>query len=190
MKRFAKPYADVLLEAASASGSQSVLADELAEFAAALEGSPELQKLALNPAVTPADKEKFLDDFATRAKFGDLTKRVLVLLVRNNRLGDVAEILAGYREILDRSSEVAHARVRVASALDPAQRQKLEAALERAAGMKVRMTIDVDRSLIAGVVAQIGSTVFDASVRGEIRKIKRALGVREEFGASSSSPNH
>lgn len=175
MKRFAKPYADVLLEAALEAKAEWLLADELERFVRILGDNAELAKLAANPAVSPDEKEKVIAEIAARGEFSDLAKRALLLFVRNRRLSDVGDVLEAYREQLDRKEGVAHAEISAATELSPAEKAKLEEALGRAVGRKIRMTISVDPTLVAGVVAKVGSTVFDASLRGEIRRLRRTL---------------
>ncbi len=184
MKRFAKPYADVLLEAASAPGQDSQLAAELLRAVEMFESSPELGRLVANPAVPPADKEKVVGELASQAGLSDLGRRAVLLLVRNNRFADARDVLDAYREMLDRKLGLAHAEVTSAIDLTADELARVESALERAVGRKIRMTVKTDPTLVAGLIAQVGSTVFDASLRGEIQRVRRTLGSAEASSAS------
>ena len=62
-----------------------------------------------------------------------------------------------------------------ARALDAAQQQELAGKLEQLTGKQVRMEVAVDPSLIGGVVAQVGSTIYDGSVRQQLQAFKTRL---------------
>jgi len=67
------------------------------------------------------------------------------------------------------------ARVTSAQSLDPGQQKELSARLEKATGKQIRMEVAVDPSLIGGVVAQVGSTIYDGSVRQRLQTFKNRL---------------
>jgi F-type H+-transporting ATPase subunit delta len=47
--------------------------------------------------------------------------------------------------------------------------------LSRLTGKRMRLRFDIDPALLGGVVARIGSTVYDGSVRGELRQLAKKL---------------
>ena len=68
------------------------------------------------------------------------------------------------------------AEVSTPRALDDAQHAALNAELDRLTGKRIRMKFTIDESLVGGVVARIGSTVYDGSVRGQLKSLQRRLG--------------
>jgi F-type H+-transporting ATPase subunit delta len=62
-----------------------------------------------------------------------------------------------------------------ASALDSSQQRELAARLANLTGKQVRMDLSVDPSLIGGVVAQVGSTIYDGSIRQQLQTFKHRL---------------
>jgi len=176
MKRFAKPYAQVLLDAARETKSEDQLAAELGAFVALVGGTPDLERIVRNPALPPAEKQKVVDGLVAKAAWSPLTAQALRLLTRKERLDRVDDILEAYQELLDQARGIVLAEVRAAHALDPSQQQALEQAIARAAGKKVRAQVSIEPELLAGVVAKVGSTVYDASLRGQIQKMRRLLG--------------
>jgi F-type H+-transporting ATPase subunit delta len=62
-----------------------------------------------------------------------------------------------------------------AAPLAPEKVSALERSLSDATGKQVQFDLQVDPSLIGGVVAQIGSTVFDGSIRTQLQKIRQQL---------------
>ena len=176
MKRFARPYADVLLESATAAGTAEKVAEELERFASEVAGHEDVRRLVENPAVPIEDKEKVVSQLAEKTGASELVRRFLLVLLRNYRLTETADVAAAFRTLLDRRENLAHAEVTAAAPLTPEQSAKLEAELAKVAGKKVRMTVTIDPSLKAGVIAKIGSTVLDGSLRGEIERVQRTLG--------------
>ena len=70
---------------------------------------------------------------------------------------------------------IVRARVTSAGTLDPKQQRELATKLEQVTGKQVRMEVAVDPSLIGGVVAQVGSTIYDGSVRQQLQAFKTRL---------------
>ena len=70
--------------------------------------------------------------------------------------------------LLDERLGFVRAEVASARDLDDAQRAALEAELSRLAGKKAKLTFTIDPALIGGVVARVGSIVYDGSVRGQL----------------------
>jgi F-type H+-transporting ATPase subunit delta len=87
-------------------------------------------------------------------------------------IAQIAEELA--REAAHRSERTL-AEVRVAVPLTDAQRTKLEKALTKATGHPVELKVDVDPSVIGGVVVRVGDEVFDGSVASRLAEARQYL---------------
>jgi F-type H+-transporting ATPase subunit delta len=84
-------------------------------------------------------------------------------------------ILADFELIVDERLGFARAEVSSPTELTEAQRGAINSELERLTGKRLRMRFAVDPALIGGVVARIGSTVYDGSVRGQLQTLGRRL---------------
>ena len=93
----------------------------------------------------------------------------------SNRLPLLQQIIDEYQRLLDDRLGIVRAQVRAAKALDAAQQQELAGKLEKLTGKQVRMEVAIDPSLIGGVVAQVGSTIYDGSVRQQLQAFKTRL---------------
>ena len=71
------------------------------------------------------------------------------------------------------SKEVAE--VRSAIALTDDQKSRLADALGEATGKQVEVRVIIDPSVMGGVVAQVGDTVIDGSVRRRLDQMRNAL---------------
>src|SRR5207302_1033528 len=98
-----------------------------------------------------------------------------LVLVDHRRIGRIAEVTQLFEQKLDERLGFARAEVHSARELTEGQRAALAAELERMAGKRIRMRVLLDESLIGGVVARIGSTVYDGSVKGRLQSLERRL---------------
>lgn len=171
-ERFARPYADALLQSVPPAFDAARWSAPLRDVAAAIAGSAVLRAVLSNPAVRPDAKREIVVALAGKAGVDALGVRFLRLLLDNGRILRLSEILGAIREAVDEREGIVPARVTVASEIDAAARDRVAAALSKATGKKVRATFDTDPKLLAGFVARVGSTVYDASALGAIQKFK------------------
>lgn len=173
--RYARPYAQALMSAAGSLDAAQATRDELAAFADAMRAVPRLVRMASNPGVPAATKRDVVDEIADMMDTGDLTRRMLRLLLDNYRMVYLPAILEAIDEAIDRARGVVSATVTAAEQLDAEQQTRLQGALERLSGADVRLEARVDPSLIGGFVAQFGSYRYDASVRGQLAALESRL---------------
>jgi F-type H+-transporting ATPase subunit delta len=106
----------------------------------------------------------------------DVGRRLLGLVLANRRIAALSEILSAIRAAWDRSTGVVEARVTVAAPLAEGEEGRIEKALSRQTGRRVRMKVDVDRNILAGFVARVGSEIFDASAARAIERFEETAG--------------
>jgi F-type H+-transporting ATPase subunit delta len=174
-RRFARPYAKALLDSAGTTESAVVAREELARFVEAAHRVPEIKRMAANPAVPRQVKDEILRDLSARIGIGPLVRSLLELLVHNYRLSQVEEVLDAIDQVLDRRLGVVRADVTTAHPLTPEQERRLRATLESMLEQKVKLTLGIDRKLIAGFVARVGSHRYDASLNGQIDRVAETL---------------
>jgi F-type H+-transporting ATPase subunit delta len=102
-------------------------------------------------------------------------RNFLGLLIDRNRLDLLNEITATYEALLDERLGIVKARITSALELDSRQRDEVAARLQALTGKKVRMEVSVDPSLIGGLVAQVGSTIYDGSIRQQLQAFRNNL---------------
>lgn len=105
------------------------------------------------------------------------TRNGLRALVENRRFGLFPEVLEAYRREVDRYHEVVEVEVTSAEPLDEKQRELLKGTIQRtlAGGKDVRLDLIVDPRLLAGLVARVGSVVYDGSLRHQLGQIRQQL---------------
>ena len=172
--RYANALADVVTAPASAVKPEAALA-ELRSFEAALRGSAELENALVTPAVPVARKRAVVARVGSLLNLSRVARNFLFVLVDHRRIAALPDVLQSLEVVLDQRLGLARAEVLAARELSEAQRAALQAELERLSGKRIRARFGVDASLIGGVVARIGSTVYDGSVRGQLAALGRRL---------------
>jgi F-type H+-transporting ATPase subunit delta len=102
-------------------------------------------------------------------------RRFYAYLIDRRRLVAFDEIEAEFVRLADEAAGRAKALIRSAQPLDEGQRARLARALAERAGRAVELEIEVDESLIGGLVAQLGDTVYDGSLRTQLTHLRSAL---------------
>ena len=177
MDPVARRYAQALTEEAQQAESLDALDADVAMLQETLDGSHELVRLLGSPVVPRAKKEAVLVRLF-EGKVSDLSLRFLRLLVEKQREGSLPDVLDAYRQLRDERTGTVEASVRTAKPLSPDEAERLRAALASRAGASVRMRIDVDPSLIGGLVVQLGDVVYDRSVRHQLESLRGQLAER------------
>jgi F-type H+-transporting ATPase subunit delta len=148
---------------------------EVGEFVALIRQNPPLEAVMLNPAVPAPRKRTAMEALVSRAGLSPITSRLLVMLAERDRLVLLPDILDAYRQRLMDHQQVVRAEVTTAVELPAEQTARIERSLADATGRRVSMQTRVDPSIIGGVVARIGSTVYDASVMTQLKKVRERL---------------
>jgi F-type H+-transporting ATPase subunit delta len=174
-KRYAEALADVVTRAGSGLRPEEAAA-QLRAFEAALQASVELREALTTPAVPNGRKKAVVGRIAGILGLAPVVRNFLFVLVDHRRMSSTAEIIHSFELVADERLGFARADVAAARELSEAQRAALHAELERLTGKRIRMRVAADASLIGGVTARIGSTVYDGSVRGRLESLERRLG--------------
>ncbi len=139
---------------------------------------PELRELLRNPQLDPRARAAALEDVL--AGGDELLRNFLLVLVDKGRIGQLEVIVEEFERLVAEQEGVLSAELTTAVELSDDDERRLLQQIETASGRKVEATRHVDPGLIGGIVLQVGSHRLDASVRGRLDRLRRAL-----VGASS-----
>lgn len=175
-KTAATRYARALLDVAiKEQADLDRVETELAQFTDLFTQYPALAKVLLNPAVPVPRKSAAVDDLLARAQFSPILSKLIQLLAGRDRLVLLPDLLASYRERLLDHKHIVRAVVTTAMPLDEGRTKAIQQGLAAVTGRTVTLSTNVDPSIIGGVIARIGSTVYDASVTRQLEKIRETL---------------
>ena len=180
-KTAALRYARALLDVAvKEQADLDQIGDELGAFVDLFKQNPGLEKVMLNPAVPVPRKRAAMTELVARAHLSPILSKLLVLLAERDRLVLLPDLLSAFRERVLDYQQVVRAEVTTAAPIGPERAQAIEQGLARVTGRTVRLETRVDASIIGGVVARIGDTIYDGSVTRQLELMKKSLsGARE-----------
>ena len=169
-------YARALLDVAiHEKADLEAIERDLAGFAQLFTDHPTLAKVLLNPAVPVTRKRAAVADLLALAKPSPILGKLIALLADRDRLVLIPDLLASYRDRLLEFRKVVRAEVTTAAPLPAGGAESIEQRLAQLTGGKVLLNTRIDPSIIGGLVARIGSTVYDGSVTRQLEKMRERL---------------
>jgi F-type H+-transporting ATPase subunit delta len=175
IRRFARPYARAIMDVAKTPQAAAAVRDELARFEEARKTSQDLHDVYANPGIDAESKRKITSAIAQKLSIGDLSSRLLGILIQNRRINDLGSIVEALSAMIREATGTLAADVRAAHRLTPDEQAALERTLEQKFGRRVEVTVTTDPTLLGGFIAKVGSEVYDASVSGKINRFRESL---------------
>src|ERR1700686_2581333 len=171
---YARAFADVVMKTTSRLDPAGAL-QELRTIEALLRESAPLRRVLENPSIPGDRKRAVLDAIAKRLGTTRQVRNFIAVLTDHRRLPLFGEILKQLEEELNDRQGFAEAQVSSARQLSDSEKQMLEAEIAKMTGKKVRASYDEDATLLGGAVVQVGSTIYDGSVKGQLERIREQL---------------
>lgn len=171
----ARRYAAALADVVVPRGEAREVQEELSAWDGMMRGNAQLLEVFRNPTIPQDQKRRVLNALIARARVRPATANFLQVLLQNQRLADLPEINRSFSRELDRRAGVVMAQVTTARPVPAQMQESLSARIGELTGSRVRLQFDVDEGLIGGIVTRIGSTVYDGSVRSQLRQIKQRM---------------
>jgi F-type H+-transporting ATPase subunit delta len=167
-------YARGLFEIARAEGNLDEVEDELFRFARDLESSDQLRG-ALTDDLIPIEKRQAIVEDLLGGKATSTTTQLVSMVVGAGRGRDLPAIIDALVQRASSAKSLEVAEVRSAIPLTEDQQTRLAAALANATGKQVNLKVVVDPSVLGGIVATVGDTVIDGTVRTTVDQLKARL---------------
>lgn len=171
----ARRYASALADSVLAGGDAREIQDELIGWERMIQKSELLREVLSNPTINYDQKRSVLEEMIRRTRVRPPTANFLRILLKNQRLTELSEINKKFAQVLDERSGVVAAEVTTARPIPDDIQRALEQQLVSITGKKVRFSFATDETIIGGMIARIGSTVYDGSVRNQLRQIEGRL---------------
>jgi F-type H+-transporting ATPase subunit delta len=168
-------YAQALFDLASEQNQVAAVEADLKSLKTALADSRDLRVLVASPAFSAEDKGKGLSAIAAKAQFDATTQKFLGLLAANNRVSVLPSVITSFQAMAAKARGAVSAQVTTALPLNAAQSKGLAAALRLALGKDPEIETRVDPAILGGIKVQVGSRLFDASLKSKLDSLKFAL---------------
>ena len=171
----AKRYANALADLSEAKKAVDKAKTDIAAFAGAVESQPDMQKLFSSPVFTPENRKAVVGELASRLGLQQDTARFLEHLAGTGRIRLIREIAEAFEDLLAERQNRATVKLTTAAPLNNGDVAALKKQLESIAGKSVEIDARVDAALIGGARAQIGSVIYDGTIRNQLDKMRDRL---------------
>jgi len=168
-------YATALFELARDEKSVDAVKGDLDRFDAMLADSADLLRLVRSPVFSADTQSKALTAVLEKAGIGGISANFLKVLTANRRLFAVADVIRAFRALVAKFKGEATADVTVAEALSDKNLDAIKTALKSVTGKDVALNVNIDPSIIGGLVVKLGSRMVDSSLRTKLNSIKNAM---------------
>lgn len=170
----AKKYAKTLINVVGIDEVPRALA-ELGVIEETMARSREFRNLLVNPAFSKEEKDKVLKLLAEKIKLSEKSLKFVIHLSDNMAVTALPEIIriatSIYREKKKRAKAVVMTPVEITDGFAA----RIKASLEKLIKRDVDLEYVLDPSLLGGVLVKVGSTMYDSSIKGQLRLLKDEL---------------
>lgn len=171
LSRYARSLADVVFE----EKIEEKVTQDLQTWREIFLACPELLEAFDAPQVPEDSKERVLDELLARYPAHPVASNFLRIMLQRNRIRFFNQIVENYLKLVDQRKGIVTASVTTVAPISEEEVNRLTERLSRITGKKVNLDVKADESLIGGVVIQMGSTIFDGSIRTQLAEMKRRL---------------
>jgi F-type H+-transporting ATPase subunit delta len=173
--RYAKALADVVATTDAALSPAEVVS-QLRAIDEIINSSQDLRNALASPAVPPSRKRAVMARLIQPLGVSNRVRNFLYVVIDHRRIHEFASIIEAFEALADERMGLVRADVITATELNETQRAALGTQLSRLAGKQAKLRFTIDPAVMAGVVARVGSTVYDGSVRGQLQRLRIKLG--------------
>jgi F-type H+-transporting ATPase subunit delta len=168
--RYALALVDAITEPSAGIDPNTAL-EGLRSFAGTMKEAHDLELILLSPSVSTNTKRTVIEKIAGDLGLHRLVRNFLLVLNKHRRMSLLREAIQQAGILLDDRLGLVGADVFSATEMAAQDRKLIAGKLAQITGKQVRLRITIDPDLIGGVMARVGSTVYDGSVRGQLRTL-------------------
>ena len=172
--RYVSALAEVVTQQDSALSPEEAL-EQLEAFGEVLEESVDLAAVLHAPSIQPSEKRALIAELGRRLNLAPLIVNFLSVVTEHRRMGHYSVISDGFRKWLDGHRNRVEVQVRSAAPFSADQKAELEGRFRELTGKEIRAIYSEDPSLIGGSAVQVGSTLYDGSLRAALGSLANRL---------------
>lgn len=173
-KKHAKRYARMFLNAAGPDGAERGL-KELSLLKALMEKSPEFRNFVVSPMFAEGERNAALDELGRKLGLAETTIKFVKYLSERGAADALPEVadraVALYAEMKKLAKATVVTPVPIGSDYDA----RIKESLKKLTRREVEVEYVTDPSLLGGMLVKVGSTMYDGSVKGQLRLLKDEL---------------
>ncbi len=169
----ARRYAEAAFQLATRDDALDAYGDGL-DLAVRMLGSDQVLGILRNPARPLLERTELVDKVLTK-RVPEPVRKLVGMLVARRKIDRLGTVAAEYRRLLNREHGVVEAVATAASPLNADETEALQRKVATMTGRTVDLRVEVDESLIGGLTVRVGDTLYDASVRGRLERLRERL---------------
>jgi ATP synthase F1 delta subunit len=173
-QQIARKYARVLMNTADVSAIPGII-DELKVFSRLVDEHKKLKVLFISQIFSGSEKENALKQLSPLLKFNLATEKLLKLMIMQGHLAAINEVITASVDAYNERQKKATAVVVSSVSLDEKNTGRLKAALKQMTDREITVENQIDESLLGGFIVKVGSTIFDSSLKGQLRLLRSEL---------------
>jgi F-type H+-transporting ATPase subunit delta len=170
--RYARAFADVVFER-RLNPVKSVA--DLNSLTSLVQSSSDLRKTWDNPSISAPQKHAVLDSIITRLGASKEVRNFLAVVIDHRRSNDLAAIVRQVEQEINDRLGFAEAEITSARSLGDAEKKYLEQQVVRMTGKTLRARYAQDATLLGGAVVRVGSTIYDGSIQGQLKRLREQI---------------
>jgi F-type H+-transporting ATPase subunit delta len=171
----ARRYARALFDVVKRSPDTLAMVAELNAKAALVEQYPDLRRVLTGVDIPLAAKARVMREIIRLQPAAPVVSRLLMLMVESDDVGELRMVAEDFeRRVMD-FLHIVRVEVTTAVPLGPDREEALRAALAQVTGSQVRLESRVEPEILGGVVATVGSRVFDGSIARQLQRVRARL---------------
>jgi F-type H+-transporting ATPase subunit delta len=171
----AERYAAALADVAVERKNSETIKRNLAAFVEAFSSIADLRNALESPAVNAEVKRKVIAEVAGKMGLDEAVRNFIYLVVDHRRTEILPEIEQAFLSELNERLGIVDAEVTSAHELNDDEKRQLSSVLEQRTGKKVQPRFQIDGALLGGAVVRLGSTIYDGSVRDQLKRLREQL---------------
>lgn len=175
LAHIARPYASALFDLALEANSVVQVEASLDGVAALIQSNDEFANLLASPVVTADKKITIVDAIVGKAKIDAMVANFIKTVARNGRLFVLPTIIVAFKDLAAQQRDELRAEVISAAPLSKKQLSDLAKTLKTKMGKTVTLDVNVDPSLIGGLIVKVGSQMIDSSLKTKLTAMKIAM---------------
>jgi len=170
----AKRYARALFDVVTPDDWQTVVT-ELSAVQVFLTEEDSVAQIFTSPVIPDATKESILDAVVKAHTFLQPVERFLYILLKKDRLVLLHYIIDAFNDIVHQAKNMMRAKITCAHPLSEEDQQRMVEKLSAMTGRTLECDVSVDETLLCGIIAQVGNTIYDYSLQNKLKKLKTDL---------------
>jgi F-type H+-transporting ATPase subunit delta len=171
LQTIARRYAAALAEVATERHEADEVEQEINAWAKLIDET-QLREVFSNPTVPYDQKRRLLEELIARTKVRETTASFLRVLLQNQRIAQLKAVAERFAQVLDERRGVVTAKVTTARPIAEDLQAALGQTMSAVSGRTVKLSFTTDETIVGGVITQIGSTIFDGSIEGQLERLR------------------